>query len=134
MAKETKKTDKKIVKKRAKSLVPSGNIYIQSTFNNTLITITDDKGGVIASSSAGALGFKGAKKSTPYAAQLAVSAAVEKAKARGFAHANVYVSGVGSSRDSAVRALSTTGIDAGVIKDITPIAHNGCRPKKSRRV
>ncbi len=134
MAKETKKTDKKIVKKRAKSLVPSGNIYIQSTFNNTLITITDDKGGVIASSSAGALGFKGAKKSTPYAAQLAVSAAVEKAKARGFVHANVYVSGVGSSRDSAVRALSTTGIDAGVIKDITPIAHNGCRPKKSRRV
>ena len=134
MAKEIKKTDKKIVKKRAKTPVVSGSIYIQSTFNNTLITITDDQGGVIASSSAGALGFKGAKKSTPYAAQLAVAAALDKAKMRGFARANVYVSGVGSSRDAAVRALGGTNIEAGVIKDVTPIPHNGCRPKKSRRV
>lgn len=134
MAQTAKKTDKKIIKKRAKSMVASGNIYIQSTFNNTLITITDDNGGVIAASSAGTLGFKGAKKSTPYAAQLAVSAAVEKAKARGFAKANIFVSGVGSSRDAAVRALGTTNIEAGVIKDITPIPHNGCRAKKSRRV
>jgi len=135
MAKETnKKTTKKVVKKRAKSPVLSGSIYIQSTFNNTLITITDEKGGAIAQSSAGALGFKGAKKSTPYAAQLAVSAAVEKAKARGFSKANIYVSGVGSGRDAAVRALANANIEAGVIKDITPIPHNGCRPKKQRRV
>lgn len=134
MAKETTKNPKKIVKKRAKTPVYSGSIYIQSTFNNTIITITDDKGGAIAASSAGALGFKGAKKSTPYAAQLAVAAAVEKAKSRGFAKATVYVAGVGPGRDSAVRALAQAGIDASLIKDITPLAHNGCRAKKARRV
>jgi len=131
---DTKKTTKKIVKKRAKSPVLSGSIYIQSTFNNTMITITDENGGAIAASSAGALGFKGAKKSTPYAAQLAVSAAVEKAKLRGFSKANIYVSGVGSGRDAAVRALSNANIEANLIKDVTPIAHNGCRAKKPRRV
>lgn len=131
---EVKKTIKKIVKKRAKSPVLSGNIYIQSTFNNTMITITDEKGGAIAASSAGALGFKGAKKSTPYAAQLAVSAAVEKAKLRGFSKANIYVSGVGSGRDAAVRALVNANIEAGLIKDVTPVSHNGCRAKKPRRV
>ena len=134
MAKETSKTAKKIVKKKAKSPVYSGNVYIQSTFNNTLVTITDDKGGAIASSSAGALGFKGAKKSTPYAAQLAIAAAVEKAKARGFNKANIFVSGVGPGRDSAVRALASANIEASLIKDVTPIAHNGCRQKKARRV
>lgn len=131
---EPKKSAKKVVKKRAKSPVLSGNIYIQSTFNNTMITITDENGGAIAASSAGALGFKGAKKSTPYAAQLAVSAAVEKAKLRGFSKANIYVSGVGSGRDAAVRALANANIEAGLIKDVTPIAHNGCRAKKPRRV
>ena len=131
---EVKKGIKKIVKKRAKSPVLSGNIYIQSTFNNTMITITDEKGGAIAVSSAGALGFKGAKKSTPYAAQLAVSAAVEKAKLRGFSKANIYVSGVGSGRDAAVRALTNANIEASLIKDVTPISHNGCRAKKPRRV
>ena len=135
MAKEATKTvTKKIVKKRSKAQVYSGSIYVQSTFNNTLITITDDRGNVIASASAGALGFKGAKKSTPYAAQLAMSSAVEKAKARGFHKANIFVSGVGPGRDSAVRALSSAGIEASTIKDITPIAHNGCRQKKARRV
>lgn len=134
MPKESTKTAKKVIRKRAKSPVYSGNVYIQSTFNNTLITITDDKGGAIASSSAGALGFKGAKKSTPYAAQLAVSAAVEKAKTRGLNKANIFVSGVGPGRDSAVRALMNASIEAAFIKDVTPIAHNGCRPKKSRRV
>ncbi len=131
---EVKKSTKKVVKKRAKSVVLSGNIYIQSTFNNTMITITDENGGAIAASSAGALGFKGAKKSTPYAAQLAVSAAVEKAKTRGFSKANIYVSGVGSGRDAAVRALANANIEAGLIKDVTPIPHNGCRAKKPRRV
>ncbi|MCX6808726.1 MAG: 30S ribosomal protein S11 [Candidatus Berkelbacteria bacterium] len=128
------KTGKKIVKKRAKAPVYSGNIYIQSTFNNTLVTITDATGGAIATASAGAIGFKGAKKSTPYAAQLAVAAAVEKAKARGFSKANIYVSGVGPGRDSAVRALINANIEPIIIKDVTPIAHNGCRAKKPRRV
>lgn len=134
MAKETTSTTKKIVKKRAKTPVYAGNIYIQSTFNNTLVTITDEKGGSIAAASAGALGFKGAKKSTPYAAQLTVANAVEKAKTRGFSKANIYVSGVGPGRDSAVRALMNAGIEAKLIKDVTPIAHNGCRAKKPRRV
>jgi small subunit ribosomal protein S11 len=134
MAKESAKAAKKVVKKKSKTPVYSGSIYIQSTFNNTLVTITDDKGGAIASSSSGALGFKGAKKSTPYAAQLAVAAAAEKAKARGLTKANIYVSGVGPGRDSAVRALMGSNIEAAFIKDVTPIAHNGCRPKKSRRV
>jgi small subunit ribosomal protein S11 len=135
MAKETKKSAaKKVVKKKAKSPVHSGAIYIQSTFNNTIITITDDRGGAIAASSAGALGFKGAKKSTPYAAQLAVAAAVEKAKVRGFHKANVFVSGVGPGRDAAVRALVNANIEAATIKDVTPIPHNGCRAKKTRRV
>jgi small subunit ribosomal protein S11 len=134
MAKEAKKTAKKVVKKKAKSPVYSGNIYFQSTFNNTLITITDEKGGAISSSSSGALGFKGAKKSTPYAAQLAVAAAAEKAKARGLNKANIFVSGVGPGRDAAVRALLNANIEAAFIKDVTPIAHNGCRPKKARRV
>lgn len=127
-------TVKKIVKKRSKAPVYSGSIYIQSTFNNTLITITDDRGNTIASSSAGALGFKGTKKCTPYAAQLAISAAVEKAKARGFSKANIFVSGVGPGRDSAVRALSNANIDVISVKDITPLAHNGCRAPKARRV
>ncbi len=134
MAKTTSKTTKKVVKKKAKSPVYSGNIYIQSTFNNTLITVTDEKGNAIATSSSGALGFKGAKKSPPYAAQLAVTAAVEKAKTRGFSKANIFVSGVGPGRDSAVRALINANIEAGLIKDVTPVAHNGCRPKKPRRV
>ncbi|HOX41366.1 MAG TPA: 30S ribosomal protein S11 [bacterium] len=130
----TKKTETKAVKKRSKTPVYSGNIYIQSTFNNTLITITDEKGNAISASSAGAIGFKGTKKSTPYAAQLAVAAAVERAKARGFKKANIYVSGVGPGRDSAVRALVAAEIEGSIVKDITPIAHNGCRARKARRV
>jgi len=140
MAKAIKKTDskkidsKKIVKKKSKTLVLSGSIFIQSSFNNTIISITDDNGGVISWASAGSLGFKGAKKSTPYAAQLATTQAVEKAKARGFSKANVFVSGVGSGRDAAVRALVSANIEVSTIKDTTPIAHNGCRAKKPRRV
>jgi len=139
MAKEATKSDKikdkaKASKKRSKTPVISGRIYIQSTFNNTLVTITDEKGGAIASASAGALGFKGAKKSTPYAAQLAVTNAMEKARPRGFAKAVVFVTGVGPGRDSAVRALLNAGLEVSLIKDTTPLAHNGCRPKKARRV
>lgn len=122
------------VKKKTKRSVHSGSIFIQSTFNNTIISITDDSGGVISWASAGSIGFKGTKKSTPYAAQLAASSAIEKAKTMGFSEAKVYVSGVGSGRESAVRALINAKISVSLIKDITPIAHNGCRPKKPRRV
>jgi small subunit ribosomal protein S11 len=136
MAKETTKkvSVKKIVKKRAKTPVLSGSIYVQSSFNNTIITITDEKGGVIAWASAGSIGFKGARKSTPYAAQLAAASALEKARARGFSKARVFVSGVGSGRESAVRAITNTDLEVSIIKDTTPIAHNGCRAKKARRV
>lgn len=134
MAKETKKNDKKVIKKRAKTQVVSGSIFVQSSFNNTIITITDDNGNAIAWASAGSIGFKGARKSTPYAAQLAAASAIEKAKARGFSKAKVFVSGVGSGRESAVRAISNTDIQVSIIKDTTPVAHNGCRPKKARRV
>ena len=136
MAKETskKETAKKPVKKRSKSTVVSGNIYIQSSFNNTIISITDDNGNLISWATAGSTGFKGARKSTPYAAQLATTAALEKAKARGFSKAKVFVSGVGSGRESAVRAITNANLEVSIIKDTTPLAHNGCRPKKARRV
>ena len=138
MAKETtKKTAKKgkvVQKKRSKVAVLSGNIFIQSSFNNTIISVTDENGGVISWASAGSIGFKGAKKSTPYAAQLAAAAAIEKAKSRGFSKAKVYVSGVGAGRESAVRALINANLDIASIKDTTPEAHNGCRAKKPRRV
>lgn len=135
MAKEiVKKSPKKIVKKRSKSPVLSGSIFVQSSFNNTLITITDDNGNVIAWASSGSIGFKGARKSTPYAAQLAAASAIEKAKGRGFRKAKVFVSGVGSGRESAVRAITNTDLEVSLIKDTTPVAHNGCRAKKARRV
>jgi len=136
MAKEVKKSEKKEVKKVAKKKAPvySGSIYIQSTFNNTIVTVTDEKGGSIAWASSGALGFRGTKKSTPYAAQLAIASALEKAKLRGFHKAEVFVTGVGPGRDAAVRALANAGIEASLLKDTTPTPHNGCRPKKARRV
>lgn len=136
MAKETKKSDKatKVVKKKSRTPVFSGSIYIQSSFNNTIVSITDDNGNIIAWASAGAIGFKGAKKSTPYAAQLAATAAIEKARTRGLAKVRVFVSGVGSGRESAVRAITNTDLEVSMIKDTTPIAHNGCRAKKARRV
>lgn len=129
-----KATTKKTVKKRVKKHIVSGSIYVQSSFNNTIVTITDENGNVFASSSAGALGFKGTKKSTPYAAQLAATAAIEKAKASGFSKARIFVNGVGAGRESAVRAFVNAKLEIESIKDTTPIAHNGCRPKKSRRI
>lgn len=132
MAKEVK--TKKVIKKKIKKSVLSGNIYIQSSFNNTIITITDDTGNTIAWSSTGAIGFKGTKKSTPYAAQLATSNVIEKARQFGFNKAKVFVSGVGAGRESAVRALLNAKIEVDSIKDTTPIPHNGCRAKKIRRV
>lgn len=131
MATNTTKTTKK-----RKNLQPvvSGSVYIQSSFNNTIVTVTDEVGGVIAWASAGSIGFKGAKKSTPYAASLAASAAIEKAKLRGLRKADIFISGVGSGRDSAIRAFHSANIEVSLIKDVTPMAHNGCRRKKVRRV
>lgn len=113
---------------------PKGKIFIQSTFNNTIITLTDANGGALGWETAGHSGFKGARKSTPYAAQVAMKTIVDKAQALKMVEAEVYVKGVGSGRESAVRALQGSGITVTLIKDTTPIAHNGCRPKKPRRV
>ncbi len=127
-------TKKNLKKKKTLGVVLSGSVYIQSTFNNTIITVTDEHGGVIAWASAGSIGFKGSKKSTPYAASLAASAAIEKAKLRGLKKAQIFISGVGAGRDSAVRAFHNANIEVDLIKDITPISHNGCRRKKVRRI
>ncbi len=127
---------KKFIKNKKKAIrtVLKGKIYIQSTFNNTIITITDEKGGVISWTSAGSSGFKGARKSTPYAAQIACKTAIDKAKNYGLNGVDIYVSGVGTGRESAVRAINGTNLTVYSINDTTPIAHNGCRPKKIRRV
>ena len=114
--------------------VAAGSIYVQASFNNTIITITDKGGNVIAWASSGHQGFKGARKSTPYAAQTAMQAAIEKAKVHGFEEASVFVSGVGPGREQAVRSIGSTGVRVTGIKDVTPIPHNGVRPKKPRRV
>lgn len=124
----------KPAKKRNLALVTKGCIYVKSTFNNTIITVTDEIGNVIGWATAGASGFKGARKSTPYAAQTAMAQLMEKIKNRGLKQARVFVSGVGNGRDAAIRVLSNYDIDVSTIKDITPVAHNGCRPKKVRRV
>lgn len=121
-------------KKKTKRNVPSGVAHIHASFNNTIVTITDPSGGVVAWSSAGSNGFKGSRKSTPFAAQIAGENAARKAKEVGMRSVTVFVKGPGSGRESALRALSTQGLQVTLIKDITPIPHNGCRPRKSRRV
>jgi len=131
MAKTTKRGAK--VKKEKKS-VPSGIIYIQSTFNNTIVTVTDLEGNVIASSSGGRQGFKGSRKSTPFAAQMAAQDALKKAMENGMRIAEVRIKGPGVGRESALRALQMEGFAVSVIRDVTPIPHNGCRPPKRRRV
>ncbi len=117
-----------------KKNIASGCVFIQATFNNTIVTITDASGNTIAWSSAGSLGFKGAKKSTPFAAQSTAETAGTKAVDQGLREVNVFVKGPGVGRESAIRALGTLGIKVKSIKDVTPIPHNGCRPQKSRRV
>lgn len=114
--------------------VPKGRIYIQSTFNNTIITLTDPEGRVLTWQTSGRAGFRGARKSTPYAAQVAMKAVLEKAPIYQLREVEVFVKGVGSGREAAVRALQGSGLQVTHIKDVTPIAHNGCRPKKPRRV
>lgn len=121
--------------KKEKKTIPNGIVFIQATFNNTVVTITDLKGNVIAWSSAGKMGFKGAKKSTPYAAQIIASNAGQKAiDATGMQEVEVRVKGPGGGREAAIRALNSIGLRVKSIKDITPIPHNGCRPRKRRRV
>jgi small subunit ribosomal protein S11 len=121
-------------KKEKKKNIAEGNIYIQATFNNTIVTVTDRMGNAISWASAGALGFKGAKKSTPFAAQSTAESAARKAKELGLAEAHVFVKGPGNGGESAIRALGVLGIRVKSIQDITPIPHNGCRPQKKRRV
>ncbi len=129
-----KNTKKKTFKKKEKKVVPYGLVHIQATFNNTIITFTDPLGNVLAWSSSGSLGFRGSRKGTPFAAQQASLTAANKAKEYGLRTVEVRVAGPGAGRESAVRALSTAGIDVKAIKDRTPIPHNGCRPPKKRRV
>ena len=125
---------KKTFKKKEKKMVPVGVVHVQASFNNTIITITDPMGNVLSWSSSGSLGFRGSRKGTPFAAQQASLTVANKAKESGLRTVNVEVSGPGAGRESAVRALSTAGLEVRIIKDLTPIPHNGCRPPKKRRV
>ena len=130
MAKPGKRVRKKIERKN----IPTGIAHIQATFNNTIVTITDVVGNVISWSTCGAKGFKGSRKSTPFAAQIAAEDAAKKAQEHGLRSIEVWVKGPGSGRESALRALQAAGLNITLIKDVTPIPHNGCRPPKRRRV
>lgn len=121
-------------KRRERRVVPTGRAYIQSTFNNTMVTLTDPTGGVLSWGSAGASGFKGSRKSSPYAAQVAAEGAARKAMEQGLRQVEVFVKGPGSGREAAIRALQASGLTVTSITDVTPIPHNGCRPPKRRRV
>ena len=134
VASKGKKVPKAKKKKAAKRNVPIGRAFIKATYNNTMITLTDQNGGVIAWSSAGLNGFKGPKKATPYAATIIVKQAADKAKEYGLKDVSVFVKGVGLGREAAVRALNANGLNVISIKDVTPIPHNGCRRRKPRRV
>ena len=121
-------------KRRERKSIPVGRAYIQSTFNNTIITLTDPEGNVIAWGSSGTAGFKGSRKGTPYAAQLAARDAARKAMEHGLRQVEISVKGPGSGREAAIRALQSSGLHIIGIRDVTPIPHNGCRPRKRRRV
>lgn len=125
---------KKTKSKKEKRNIPTGIIHIQSTFNNTIVTVTDLEGNVVSQSSAGRVGFKGSRKSTPFAAQLATQNAIKAAVDLGLRSAEVRVNGPGVGRESALRALQGEGVNINLIRDVTPIPHNGCRPPKRRRV
>jgi small subunit ribosomal protein S11 len=121
-------------RKKERKVIPSGRAFIQSSFNNTVVTLTDPEGNVLSWGSSGTAGFKGSRKGTPYAAQLAAQDAVKKASSYGLRQVDVFVKGPGSGREAAIRALQGSGLAISSIKDITPIPHNGCRPPKRRRV
>ena len=125
---------KKSTKRREKKNVVNGVAHIQATFNNTIVTITDSVGNVLSWSTAGSKGFKGSRKSTPFAAQIAAEDAAKKAQEHGLRNIQVMVKGPGSGRESALRALQAAGLNITLIKDVTPVPHNGCRPPKRRRV
>ena len=129
-----KKKSNTRVRRRERKNIERGQAYIQSTFNNTIITLTDMQGNVISWASAGQLGFKGSRKATPFAAQNAAEEAAKKAMEHGLKTVEVYVKGPGSGREAAIRSLQAAGLDVSLIKDTTPIPHNGCRPPKRRRV
>ena len=130
MAKAVKKTRRR----REKKNIERGAAHIKSTFNNTIVTITDVAGNAISWASAGGLGFRGSRKSTPFAAQMAAETAAKAAMEHGLKYVDVYVKGPGSGREAAIRALQVAGLEVNMIKDVTPIPHNGCRPPKRRRV
>ena len=128
------KTTKKTTKKRNRKIVEHGQAHIQSSFNNTIVTLTDAEGNALSWASAGGLGFRGSKKSTPYAAQMAAETAAKAAAPYGLKTLDVMVKGPGSGREAAIRALAACGLEVLTIKDVTPVPHNGCRPPKRRRV
>ena len=121
-------------RRRERKSVPRGRVYIKSTFNNTIITLTDPNGNVLSWGSAGTANFKGSRKSTPFAAQMAAESAARKAQEHGLRKVDVFVKGPGSGRETAIRSLQATGLEVGIISDVTPQPHNGCRPPKRRRV
>jgi small subunit ribosomal protein S11 len=129
-----KQTGRERGKPKEKKNVLHGVVHIQSTFNNTIVSITDQKGEVISWASAGSVGFKGTKKGTPFAAQMAAENAARKSLEHGLKRVDVYVKGPGSGRETAIRSLQSSGLEVNLIKDVTPIPHNGCRPPKRRRV
>ena len=132
MAKNDK--SKGIKKRRERKNIEKGTVHIQSTFNNTIVTITDVRGNALSWASAGGLGFRGSRKSTPYAAQTAAETAAKAAMEHGLKTVEVFVKGPGSGREAAIRALQAAGLEVTMIKDVTPVPHNGCRPPKRRRV
>ena len=129
-----KRVAKKVTKKRVKKNVERGQAHIQSSFNNTIVTLTDAQGNALSWASAGGLGFRGSRKSTPYAAQMAAETAAKAALVHGLKTVDVFVKGPGSGREAGIRALQACVIDVVSIKDVTPVPHNGCRPPKRRRV
>ena len=129
-----KKVAKKVTKKRVKKNIDRGQAHIQSSFNNTIVTLTDMQGNAISWASAGGLGFRGSRKSTPYAAQMAAETAAKAALPHGLKSVEVMVKGPGSGREAAIRAIQACGIEVTSIQDATPVPHNGCRPPKRRRV
>jgi small subunit ribosomal protein S11 len=131
---QTKGGKKKTFKKKEKKFIPQGIVHIQASFNNTLVSITDLEGNLVSQFSSGALGFRGSRKGTPFAAQQAAARAAQNARDVGMNSCEVRVKGPGSGRESAVRAIQSAGIEVRVIRDVTPIPHNGCRPSKRRRV
>jgi 30S ribosomal protein S11 len=134
LAKQGSKKNTSTRRRRDRKVVERGSAHIQSTFNNTIVTITDTQGNAVSWASAGEMGFRGSKKSTPFAAQTAAETAAKVAVDRGMKTIEVYVKGPGAGREAAIRALQTAGLEVTMIKDVTPIPHNGCRPPKRRRV